>query len=103
MPFLQLTSSHIVGSHLSRPMGESSKIVPTLIENLRLGCFVRQFHSLAFFRNVTSVEPQVGHFTIPSGHLTFIMNAKHTSASLKYRIACSSVVGASVFVSITQS
>ena len=33
MPFLQLTASHMAGSHLSKPIGESSKIVPTLAEN----------------------------------------------------------------------
>ena len=33
MPFLQLATIHIAGSHLSRPMGESSKMVPTLTEN----------------------------------------------------------------------
>ena len=38
MPFLQLLMSHIAGSHLSKPSGESSKIVSTLTENWRLGC-----------------------------------------------------------------
>jgi hypothetical protein len=33
MPFLQFTISHIAQSHLSRPMGESSKMVPTFSEN----------------------------------------------------------------------
>ena len=37
MPFLQFESSHMAGSHLSRPMGESSKMVPTLSENFCLG------------------------------------------------------------------
>ncbi len=36
MPFLQLTTSHKAASHLSRPKGESSKIVPVLSENFGL-------------------------------------------------------------------
>lgn len=35
MPFLQLTTSHIATSHLSKPIGESSMIVPTFAENWR--------------------------------------------------------------------
>ena len=34
MLFLQLAISHIAVNHLSRPMGESSKMVPILSENL---------------------------------------------------------------------
>ena len=40
MPFLQLAISQTAGSHLSRPSGESSKMVPTLSENFRFGCLV---------------------------------------------------------------
>ncbi len=32
MPFFALTRSQIAGSHLSKPRGESSKIVPFLTE-----------------------------------------------------------------------
>ena len=39
MPFLQLAISHRASSHLSRPSGESSKMVPTLTENCRFACF----------------------------------------------------------------
>src|ERR1700736_1888835 len=42
IPFLQFTKSHAAGSHLSRPIGESSKMVPTLSENFRFGCLVLQ-------------------------------------------------------------
>ena len=35
MPFLQDARSHIAVSHLSKPMGESSKMVPSLTENWR--------------------------------------------------------------------
>ena len=37
-PFLQFTKSHITGNHLSRPRGESSKIVPTFRENFCRSC-----------------------------------------------------------------
>ena len=48
MPFLQFTIIHMTGSHLSRPMGESSNTVPTLSENFFLGCFaVAAIHALA--------------------------------------------------------
>ncbi len=40
IPFLLLATSHIAGSHLSRPSGESSKIVPSLIEY----CFLQALH-----------------------------------------------------------
>ena len=39
-PFLQFAKSHIAVNHLSRPIGESSNMVPTLSENFRRGCFV---------------------------------------------------------------
>src|SRR2546426_11985610 len=35
MPFLLFASIHSAGSHLSSPMGLSSKIVPSLTENCR--------------------------------------------------------------------
>lgn len=40
MPFLELAASQTAGSHLSRPSGESSKIVPTLT----LNCFLQLLH-----------------------------------------------------------
>ena len=43
-PFLQLVNIQNAIIHLSRPMGESSKIVPTLNVNCRL--HPRQSHSL---------------------------------------------------------
>ena len=38
MPFLQFTISHMAVSHLSRPSGESSKMVPVFSENLACSC-----------------------------------------------------------------
>ena len=67
MPFFAFTSSHIAGSHLSRPMGESSNTVSTLMENWRRGCSSRHFHTRRVERNDTARLPQVGHWT-PLGH-----------------------------------
>ena len=39
-PFLQLASIQTAASHLSSPMAESSKMVPTFTENLRRGWWV---------------------------------------------------------------
>ncbi len=36
-PFLQLAIIHTTGSHLSKPMGESSKMVPVFRVNFRFG------------------------------------------------------------------
>ena len=53
MPFLEFTTSHIAVSHLSRPSGESSKIVPVLSVNCGAACFLRQCQRLYFSRNRT--------------------------------------------------
>src|ERR1017187_800296 len=66
MPFLEFTTCHMAASHLSRPRGESSKIVPVLSVNCGAACFARQCQRLYFSRNRTSVEPQRGQMT-PSG------------------------------------
>ena len=39
MPFLALAMSHTHGNHLSSPSAESSKIVPVLRLNFRLGAW----------------------------------------------------------------
>src|SRR5438094_9789270 len=83
MPFLQLDASHIAGSHLSKPIGESSKIVPTLAENFCFGCGVRHFQTFAFSRNVTLSEPQRGQRT-PLGQRIPTKNLKAFSGLLKY-------------------
>jgi hypothetical protein len=38
IPFLQFTTSQSAVSHLSRPSGESSKMVPVFSENFAFGC-----------------------------------------------------------------
>src|SRR5712692_5012295 len=65
-PFLQLTTIHIAVSHLSRPRGESSKIVPVFSVNCGASCFSRQCQRLYFSRNSTFLLPQRGQVT-PSG------------------------------------
>src|SRR2546430_15434969 len=93
MPFLQFAASHIAGNHLSKPIGESSKIVPTLTENFCFGWAFLHFHNLAFSRNVTLLEPHCGHFT-PRGQRSATRNCKQASASEKYRTASRNVFGA---------
>src|SRR5438552_12997283 len=80
MPFLELAASQTAGSHLSRPSGESSKIVPTLTLYCRL-------HALHFHtRRVETYEwprqPQLGQ-TGPSGHRSFATKSTHTAGSAK--------------------
>ena len=67
-PFLQFTIIHTAASHLSKPSGLSSKIVPTLTENCLRWCALLHCHFCWFSRNVTSLRPHVGQIT-PSGHL----------------------------------
>src|SRR5579871_543186 len=80
MPFLQLASSHIAQSHLSRPMALSSKMVPTLTEN----CFrqPRHVHISRVLRNDSFLPLQRGH-SGPSGHLAFATVSKQTIGSEK--------------------
>lgn len=65
IPFLQPHSIQIAGSHLSRPMGESSMIVPDLAEN----CFLQALHfqSWRVLMNEFSFDSQRGQVGLPSG------------------------------------
>src|ERR1700688_170936 len=86
MPFLQLASSHIAQSHLSRPIGLSSKIVPTLTENcLRHS---RHVHIRRVLRNDSRLDSQTGH-SGPSGHFALETVSRQIMGSEKYRIASS--------------
>src|SRR6478672_9668511 len=58
IPFLELAASQIAGSHLSRPSGESSKIVPTLTLNCRLHAL--HFHTRRVETKECSLPPQRG-------------------------------------------
>src|SRR6266699_358247 len=93
MPFLSFDSIQITPNHLSRAMGESSKIVPTFTENWRLACSALHCHSRRVGKNVTFSLSQVGHFTLPSGQRSKAMKLSETLGSAKYRIASTSVPG----------
>src|SRR5271168_3751585 len=83
-PFLQFVSSHIAVSHLSRPMAESSKMVPTLTENcLR---HARQVHINRVLRNDSFLPWHRGH-SGPFGHLALETAFRQTMGSEKYRMA----------------
>lgn len=66
-PFFALAISHIPISHLSKLMGLSSMMVPTLNENCRRFGQSSHVHTLRLVVNDTWAEPQRGHFT-PPGH-----------------------------------
>src|SRR6185437_892638 len=96
MPFLAFTKSQIAGSHLSRPMGESSKIVPSFT----LNCFPHPLHfqMRRVERNECSADSQRGQ-TGPLGQRSATTKSSETSGLAKYLIACANVVGAAtVFV-----
>src|SRR6185295_3196621 len=97
MPFLQLTTIQRAGSHLSRPSGESSKIVPTLTEN----CFLqaRHFHSLRVLRNDGSPASHSGQVT-PFGQRSLATKARLTSLSEKNLTASRRVSGRRSLLSI---
>src|SRR5580693_3920388 len=100
MPFLQLASIHIAVSHLSSPIGESSKIDPTLTEN----CFrhPRQVHINRVLRKETFLPWQRGH-SGPFGHLTPATASTQVLGSEKYRMASNKPLSSSdLTVSMTQ-
>ena len=73
MPFFALLMHQTATNHLSKPSGESSKIVPTLTEN----CY-RQDLALHWYMRRLAMkpmlsQPQRGHFTSPVGHFNFAM------------------------------
>src|SRR5689334_3606378 len=85
--------SQSAGSHLSRPIAESSKIVPSLTENcLR---HFRHFQMRRVLRNIGSVASQCGHMT-PVGQRSEATNSKAASGSEKYRIASWRLLGVTV-------
>src|ERR1019366_2101898 len=92
MPFLQFTICHIAASHLSRPIGDSSMIVPVFKVNCGAGCFARQCQRLYFSRNRTSLLPHFGHST-PLGQRRATRYSRQFAGSAKYTIASWSVVG----------
>jgi hypothetical protein len=79
-PFLQFASIHIAQSHLSSPIAESSKIVPTLTKY----CFLqsRHFHMRRVLRKDDFLLEQRGHTASPFGHFTDATSWIHVSGLL---------------------
>src|SRR5690349_11980108 len=90
MPFFALTINQIAESHLSRPIGESSMIVPSFT----LKCFLQplQIQMRRVLTNECSVDSQRGQ-VIPSGQRIAIMQPSAVSGSEKYLTASRSVFG----------
>src|SRR5258706_11619260 len=82
IPFFALTISHIPTNHLSKVIGLSSIIVPTLMENWRRFGQHSQVHTLRLAVNETLSEPQRGHFT-PSVQRIETIKLRATSPSAK--------------------
>src|SRR4051794_9646613 len=97
MLFLAFASSQNATAHLSRPIGESSMIVPTFTLNWRRGCLPLHSQRRYLARNFTSVAPHVGQCTTPSGQRALVKKSWATSRSEKYRTACKSVFGYDLF------
>src|ERR1017187_9407700 len=75
----------MVTSHLAKPIGLSSKIVPTLTENcLR---HPRQVQSIRDWINDTRVHVHRGQTGAPFIHFSLATASKQTSGSEKYWIA----------------
>src|SRR4051794_25628135 len=98
MPFFALAMSQMAASHLSRPSGLSSMIVPTLT----LNCFLHalHFHNRRVERKLTSFPEQTGQVT-PSGQRSGIRNWRQVSGSEKYRTASVNVLGVGSLASMT--
>src|SRR6266568_6009441 len=90
MPFLLLASIHRAGSHLSNPMGLSSKIVPSLTENCRPHS--RHFQMRRVLRKPGFPASQAGQVT-PLGQRSAERKVSAVSLSEKYRIASVSELG----------
>ena len=85
-PFLQLATIQIAANHFPRSIGLSSKMVPTLAENWRRGCFSLHSHTRRVAMKRTSALPHVGQQT-PLGQRSPIIVHSVTSGSAKYRMA----------------
>ena len=94
---------HSAGSHKSRLRGESSKIVPTLIENCESGCRVLHCHTRRDAMKPTLLEPQRGQVTMPSGQRREDKNIRQLSGLLKYSTASRSVSGSLLSLTMNPS
>src|SRR5262245_31923955 len=100
MPFLQLEICQTPSSQDLSGIGESSKIVPTLTENCRLGCFWRHSNRrwLARYRGLGWL--QIGQVTTPSGQRISTIYWWQLSGLAKNSMAAWSVVGVSMPTSL---
>src|SRR5216117_80130 len=99
MPFLLLASIQSAGSHLSRPMGLSSKIVPSFTENCRPQS--RHFQMRRVLRKPGSLASQAGQVT-PLGQRSEARKVSAVSLSEKYRIASWSELGKALVLGMAQ-
>src|SRR3989449_11434401 len=90
MPFLLFANIHSAGSHLSSPIGLSSKIVPSFTENCRPQS--RHFQMRRVLRKPGSLASQAGQVT-PLGQRRAARKVSAVSLSEKYRIASWSELG----------
>src|SRR6266567_6035005 len=90
MPFLLFANIHSAGSHLSRPIGLSSKIVPSFTENCRPHS--RHFQMRRVLRKPGSFASHAGQVT-PLGQRRDDRKVSAVSLSEKYRIASWSELG----------
>src|SRR2546422_8127787 len=90
MPFLLFANIHSAGSHLSSPLGLSSKIVPSFTENCRPQS--RHFQMRRVLRKPGSFASHAGQVT-PLGQRSDARKVRLVSLSAKYRTASCSVEG----------
>src|SRR2546426_473746 len=100
MPFLELASIQSAGSHLSSPMGLSSKIVPSFTENCRPQS--RHFQMRRVFKKPGSVASHAGQVT-PAGQRSDDRKVSAVSLSEKYRIASRSELGKHLVLAMQKS
>src|SRR6266851_4523625 len=100
MPFLLLASIQRAGSHLSKPMGESSKIVPSFTENCRPQS--RHFQMRRVLRKPGSLASHAGQVT-PLGQRSAARKVSAVSLSEKYWIASWSELGKCFVLGMTKS
>lgn len=101
MPFFAFVSNHITVSHLSKLIGEFSKIVPTLT----LNCFLQALHFqiLRVARNDVSVCWHFGQTGFPSAQRSEATKLIQVVSSEKNLVAFCNVVGNSLLLNIIKS
>src|SRR2546421_9325711 len=90
MPFLLFASIQSAGNHLSKPMGLSSKIVPSFTENCRPHS--RHFQMRRVLRKPGSLPSQAGQVT-PFGQGSAAKKVRLVSGAAEQRVASGSALG----------